>query len=53
MDTHSRATFASLLKEYRAAQRLSQEALAERAGLSRRLSICSSADGGIPPAATP
>src|SRR5437588_645355 len=35
MDTDDSSTFASLLKEYRVAQRLSQEALAERAGLSR------------------
>ena len=35
MGTNAEASFASLLKEYRVAQRLSQEALAERAGLSR------------------
>ena len=35
MDPHSHPSFASLLREYRLAQKLSQEALAERSGLSR------------------
>jgi transcriptional regulator with XRE-family HTH domain len=35
MDHDSHPSFASLLREYRLAHRLSQEALAERSGLSR------------------
>jgi transcriptional regulator with XRE-family HTH domain len=35
VESDTRPSFGSLLKEYRVAQRLSQEALAERAGLSR------------------